>query len=157
MSDKLHFLWVGETKNGALSQLERDYLERIGRFFPSSVITVPADKNRSRSTGEIRDAESRRLLEAVPDGATLVVLDERGKHLTSKEFASWLDERLQSNPHGVAFVTGGDLGLSAEIRKRAAKVLALSMMTLPHEMARVILLEQVYRSCTLVRGIRYHK
>jgi 23S rRNA (pseudouridine1915-N3)-methyltransferase len=86
-----------------------------------------------------------------------VVLDERGQVIDSLKFAKWLERLTIDSPHGVNFVVGGDVGLDATIKQRADKLLSLSPMTLPHQLARVILLEQIYRACTLMRGISYHK
>jgi 23S rRNA (pseudouridine1915-N3)-methyltransferase len=85
------------------------------------------------------------------------VLDERGQMLDSLKFARWLERLTIDSPHGIHFVVGGDLGLDDSVRNRADKVLSLSAMTLPHQVARVVLLEQIYRACTLIRNIRYHK
>lgn len=157
MADKLRFLRVGPTKNAGLAEMESDYLARIGRFYPASLVTVTPEKNRSKSDAEIRAIETRRLIDAAAGPATLVTVDERGVQWTSPRFAKWLGQEVDGNPHGVTFVTGGDLGLTEEIRTAAGLVLSLSTMTLPHEMARIILLEQVYRACTILRGVKYHK
>jgi 23S rRNA (pseudouridine1915-N3)-methyltransferase len=118
---------------------------------------IKPEKGRSRSEGEIIDIESRRLIAALPPQGKVVTLDERGREMTSVELSRWLEKETIHNPHGVSFVMGGDLGLNDEIRSRAGLVLALSQMTLPHELARVVLLEQLYRACTLIRNIAYHK
>jgi len=86
-----------------------------------------------------------------------VVLDERGQPFDSLKFAKWLERLTVDQPHGVTFVMGGDVGLDDSIRERADKVLSLSTMTLPHQLARVVLVEQIYRACTLMRNIPYHK
>lgn len=157
MTDKLRFVRVGETRNEALAGMEADYLGRISRFYPASFVTVTPEKNRSRGDGEIRELETRKLLEAAEGSGTLVAVDERGSTWTSVKFSKWLGSEVDRNPHGVVFITGGDLGYTEEIRNVAGLVLSLSTMTLPHEMARVVLLEQVYRACTILRGVRYHK
>jgi 23S rRNA (pseudouridine1915-N3)-methyltransferase len=87
----------------------------------------------------------------------VVVLDERGRSIDSLKFASWLERLTIDQPHGVTFVMGGDVGLDESVRRRADYVLSLSAMTLPHQMARAVLLEQIYRACTLMRNIPYHK
>lgn len=102
-------------------------------------------------------AQSARLLAAIPDRGYTVVLDERGQVFDSLKFARWLERLTIDQPHGVHFVVGGDVGLDETVRKRADTLLALSAMTLPHQVARVVLLEQIYRACTLMRNIRYHK
>ena len=85
------------------------------------------------------------------------MLDERGQTLDSLKFARWLERRTIDSPHGISFVVGGDVGLDESIKQRADLLLSLSAMTLPHQIARVVLLEQIYRACTLMRNIRYHK
>jgi 23S rRNA (pseudouridine1915-N3)-methyltransferase len=77
--------------------------------------------------------------------------------LDSLKFAKWIERLTIDSPHGVNFVIGGDSGFDDSVRKRADKLLSLSPMTLPHQFARVLLLEQVYRACTLIRNIPYHK
>lgn len=154
---KLRLIWVGRISDRASRQLAERYLERIRAVYPVEVVEVPPEKARSRSDDEIISLESARLLGALPEKGKVVVLDERGKQLSSVGFGKWLEKETIHNPYGVSFVMGGDLGLSDGIRSRADRVLALSQMTLPHEMARVVLLEQIYRACTLIRNIRYHK
>ena len=86
-----------------------------------------------------------------------MVLDERGQPMDSLKFAKWLERLTIDQPHGVNFVMGGDAGLDDAVKQRAQKLLSLSAMTLPHQLARVLLLEQIYRACTLMRNIPYHK
>ena len=86
-----------------------------------------------------------------------MVLDERGQPMDSLKFAKWLERLTIDQPHGVNFVMGGDAGLDDAVKQRAQKLLTLSAMTLPHQLARVLLLEQIYRACTLMRNIPYHK
>jgi 23S rRNA (pseudouridine1915-N3)-methyltransferase len=77
--------------------------------------------------------------------------------MDSLKFAKWLERLTMDQPQGVTFVVGGDVGLAENVRQRADLVLSLSAMTLPHQLARVLLLEQIYRACTLMRNIPYHK
>jgi 23S rRNA (pseudouridine1915-N3)-methyltransferase len=102
-------------------------------------------------------AESERLIAAIPPRGSTIVLDERGESMDSLKFSKWLERLTVQESGGVHFIMGGDLGLSDQVRNRADKVLSLSPMTMPHQLARVVLLEQVYRACTLIRNIRYHK
>jgi 23S rRNA (pseudouridine1915-N3)-methyltransferase len=96
-------------------------------------------------------------LAAIPDRGYVIVLDERGQTFDSLKFARWLERLTIDSPHGVNFVVGGDVGIDDTIRQRADKLLSLSAMTLPHQLARLVLLEQIYRACTLMRNIPYHK
>ena len=102
-------------------------------------------------------AQSARLLAAIPARGYTVVLDDRGRSMDSLKFAKWLERLTIDQPHGVTFVVGGDVGLSDAVRQRADLLLSLSAMTLPHQLARVVLVEQIYRACTLMRNVPYHK
>ena len=154
---KLRLIWIGKISERPLRQLAERYEERIRQFLPIEMVEVRPEKSRSRSDSEIIAIESQRLIDALPSQGKIVTMDERGREMTSVQLAKWLERETVHNPHGVSFAMGGDLGLSDEIRSRADMVLALSQMTLPHELARVVLLEQLYRACTLIRNIAYHK
>ena len=155
---KFRFIWGGSHADSELAGNVRRYLERIGHFFPIEVIEVPPERGRQRQSDvAIMRAQSARLLAAIPDRGYTVVLDERGQTSDSLKFAKWIERLTIDQPHGVNFVVGGDLGLDDSVRQRADRLLSLSPMTLPHQLARVILLEQVYRACTLIRNIQYHK
>ncbi|HET7434259.1 MAG TPA: 23S rRNA (pseudouridine(1915)-N(3))-methyltransferase RlmH [Thermoanaerobaculia bacterium] len=155
---KFRLIWAGSHADAEFGAAIERYLNRIKHFFPIELIPVAAERGRqSQSDVAIIRAQSARLLAAIPDRGYTVVLDERGQQLDSLKFSSWLERLTIDNPHGVNFVIGGDAGLDETIRKRADKLLSLSAMTLPHQFARVILLEQIYRACTLMRNIPYHK
>ncbi|MDX1583698.1 MAG: 23S rRNA (pseudouridine(1915)-N(3))-methyltransferase RlmH [Thermoanaerobaculia bacterium] len=154
---KLRLIWVGRISDRSCSRLVETYLGRVRQYFPAEITVVSPEKARSRSDEEIIAIESSRLVDALPARGKVVVLDERGGQMSSVAFGTWLERETVHNPYGVSFVMGGDLGLDDGIRSRADRVLALSQMTLPHELARVVLLEQIYRACTLIRNVRYHK
>ena len=117
----------------------------------------PVRGRQSKDDQSVLRADSDRLVAALPSKGTTVVLDERGKAMDSLTFARWVENETVRNPYDLTFVMGGDVGFDDRVRQRADLLLSLSAMTLPHEMARVILFEQVYRACTLMRNIRYHK
>jgi 23S rRNA (pseudouridine1915-N3)-methyltransferase len=155
---KFRFIWAGSHADAELAQAAERYLNRVRHFFPVEVIEVPPQRGRqAQSDVAIMRAQSARLLAAIPDRGHVVVLDERGQLFDSLKFAKWVERLTVDSPHGVNFVVGGDVGFDDSVRARADKLLALSPMTLPHQFARVILLEQVYRACTLMRNISYHK
>lgn len=111
----------------------------------------------SRASGQkARDEEGAALLSKLGPRDVLVALDERGKALGSVEFARWLQTQ-QANGRDLACAIGGDEGLSDAVRARAGLILSLSAMTLPHRLARLVLMEQLYRAFTIVRGEPYHK
>jgi 23S rRNA (pseudouridine1915-N3)-methyltransferase len=155
---KFRLIQAGSNADAGLAGTAEKYLERIGHFYPIEVIEVPTERGRQRQSDlAIMRAQSARLLAAIPDRGYTVVLDERGQMLDSLKFAKWIERLTIDSPHGINFVAGGDLGFDDSVRQRADQLLSLSLMTLPHQMARVILLEQIYRACTLIRNIRYHK
>jgi 23S rRNA (pseudouridine1915-N3)-methyltransferase len=155
---KFRLIWGGSHADAELAAAAERYLGRIRHFFPIEVVEVASERGRQRQSDvAIMRAQSARLLAAIPDRGYVVVLDERGQTMDSLKFAKWIERLTIDSPHGVNFVVGGDVGFDDSVRKRADKLLALSPMTLPHQFARVILLEQIYRACTLMRNISYHK
>jgi 23S rRNA (pseudouridine1915-N3)-methyltransferase len=155
---KLRLIWPTPNADAELEPLLDRYFGRIKHFFPIERIEIAPERGRqSQSDVTIMRAQSARLLAAVPDRGYVIVLDERGQTFDSLKFARWLERLTIDSPHGVNFVVGGDVGIDDTIRQRADKLLSLSAMTLPHQLARLVLLEQIYRACTLMRNIPYHK
>jgi len=155
---KFKFIWAGSHADAELAEAVERYLNRIKHFFPIDVTEVPPERGRqSASDVAIMRAQSERILASIPERGYTVVLDERGRTLDSLKFAKWLERLTIDSPHGVNFVVGGDVGLGPDVQRRADMLLSLSAMTLPHQIARVVLLEQIYRACTLMRNIPYHK
>jgi 23S rRNA (pseudouridine1915-N3)-methyltransferase len=155
---KFRLFWVRSNADAEFAAAIDRYTDRIRHFFPIEVTEVAPERGRqSQSDVSIMRAESARLLAAIPDRGYTIVLDERGQSLDSLKFAAWVERLTMDHPHGINFVMGGDVGLADSIRQRADRLLSLSAMTLPHQIARVVLLEQIYRACTLMRNIPYHK
>ena len=150
---KLTFLSVGKDRSGLFSPGVDEYVKRLNHTAKVSVVELPE----SRAEGaRAKTEEGQALLKKLTPKDVLVALDERGKALSSVDFAKWLG-RQQDSGKDVAFVIGGDEGLSDEVRARASLVLSLSAMTLPHRLARLVLVEQVYRGFSILRGEPYHK
>lgn len=150
---KLTFLSVGKDRSGLFSPGVDEYVRRLGHAAKVAVVEL----GESRATGaRAKEEEGRALLGKLGPRDVLVALDERGRQLSSVDFAKWLG-RQQDSARDLAFVVGGDEGLSEEVRGRAALVLSLSAMTLPHRLARLLLVEQVYRAFSILRGEPYHK
>lgn len=155
---KFTLIWVGENSDREFEVAIDRYFNRIKHFFPVEIVTVRPEKSRqSKSDLAIMHADSARLLQALPSRGTTVVLDERGEHITSVKFAKWLESVIVREPYGVHFVMGGDVGMDDSVRARGDRMIALSAMTLPHQVARLVLIEQLYRACTLMRNVPYHK
>ena len=147
---------VGRLRGWAAEGSE-DYLKRLGRYFPVEVAEVAEEDMNRRSPEEVLSAEASRLLKRIPSGAYVITLDrEKGKPLSSEELARRLDALGTSGRSHVAFVLGGPLGLSPELLGLADEALSFGRITLPHALARVVLLEQLYRAAKIERGEKYH-
>jgi len=137
-----------------------EYEARAARYWPFEAHEVREEPARGALSGalldRVRALEGERLLARVPAGAIAVACDERGETWTSERFAAWLRER-RDEARDVAFVVGGAHGLAPAVREAARVLLAVAPWTVPHEMARLVLAEQLYRAGTIVRGEPYHK
>ncbi len=152
---RLHFVWIGKTRDRYCAALIDDYLERIKRFAPCEV----SELKEQRGGGEKRviAAESEKLIAAVERDDLVVLLDENGREFSSPQMADFIGKQQQAGTKRLAFVIGGFAGVSDEVKKRADVQLALSRLTLTHELARVVLTEQIYRAFTLLAGLPYHR
>lgn len=147
---------VGRVKGWAADGCE-DYAGRIGRHFPVRVVEVAEEDMNRRSRDEVLAAEAARLVKSVPSGAHVVALDrERGVQISSEKAARRLEALGSAGRSHVAFVLGGPLGLAPELLERADEVWSFGAVTLPHALARVVLLEQLYRAVKIGRGEKYH-
>lgn len=134
-----------------------DYLKRFTREFPVSIKSVPAVKRpKNASIEQIVEQESQALLTAVPKNHRIIALDERGGQYTTRQFAQLIEQWRHDGDH-VALLIGGADGLSETCRKHADQLISLSSMTLPHGLARLLLVEQLYRAWSLMRGMPYHR
>ena len=147
---------VGKPRDASLAAAIRDYESRAARYWPLDVREVRQESAADRSAGRARDAEGERLLAAVPPAAQVVTCDVSGRSYTSERFAEWL-QSLRERAVDVALLIGGAHGLSEAVRSRASSTLSLAPWTLPHELARLVLAEQLYRAGTIVRREPYHK
>ena len=147
---------VGKPRDRHLAAAIDEYETRAARYWPLSVAEVREASGRGVSPTETRRREGERLLERVPDGALLFACDERGDRLVSSDFATLLVQARDA-ARDVAFVIGGAYGLDDTVRRVAGRALQLAPWTLPHELARLVLAEQLYRAGTIARGEPYHK
>lgn len=141
---------------GPLAPAVAEYEARAARYWPFEAHAVREEPARGASPDEVRAREGERLLARAPAGAVVVACDERGDAWTSARFAAWLAEQRDA-ARDVAFVIGGAYGLASAVRDAARVRLAVAPWTLPHEMARLVLAEQLYRAGTIARGEPYHK
>ena len=147
---------VGKPRDANLAGAIREYETRAGRYWPLDVHEVREEPARSGSADLVREREGERLLSSIPQGAQVIACDLTGRALSSEEFAAWL-QQLRERARDVALVIGGAFGLGASVKERATSSLALASWTLPHELARLVLAEQLYRAGTITRGEPYHK
>jgi 23S rRNA (pseudouridine1915-N3)-methyltransferase len=147
---------VGKPRDANLGGAIREYETRAGRYWPLAVHEVREEPARSGSADLVRVREGERLLAAIPAGAQVVSCDVNGRARTSEEFAQWLQD-LRERARDVAILIGGAFGLSDAVRQRASASLSLAPWTLPHELARLVLAEQLYRAGSITRGEPYHK
>jgi len=146
---------VGKPRQAAIAAAIREYEARAGRYWPLDVQEVREEPSRSAPAARVRQREGERLAVRCA-GAHVVVCDEAGEGMTSEGFAAWL-QRERERARDVAFVIGGAFGLDPALRAQAPVRLALAPWTLSHELARLVLAEQLYRAGTIVRGEPYHK
>ena len=154
---KVEIVVVGRSR-GPLATAVADYEERAGRYWKLRIHEVDEGVKGGRSDPErVQEAEAERILGRVPDGLELVALTREGKGMGSRTLSRYLSRHAVRGSPGVVFVIGGAFGLGPAVLARAARTLSLSPMTFPHDMARLILAEQLYRAGTIARGEPYHK
>jgi 23S rRNA (pseudouridine1915-N3)-methyltransferase len=152
---KLIVAAVGKPRNAALAAAIEHYESRAAKYWPLDVREVREEGARGAPVRVVQEKEAERLFSRV-EGATVVACDERGTAMTSAKFASFVQE-ARERARDLAFVIGGAYGLADSLRERAQTRLALASWTLPHELARLVLAEQLYRAGTVIRGEPYHK
>ena len=154
---KLWIITVGKT-GGMLQTVVADYETRARRYWQLEILEVKEERSgRGVSKDDVREAEAERLLKRVPADAELVALTRRGDAWGSDRFAAFLQRAAAQAHPGFAFVIGGAYGLSDDLLRQAHRRMRLSAFTLPHDVARLVLVEQLYRAGTIVRGEPYHK
>lgn len=155
MSREFVVVWAGRHQRQGWDQLCGDYRGRIERFLPIREVAVKV-----RETGdsdERQRAEARALEAALPKPVWTIALDRTGEMLSSEALAERLTRWKRDWPHSIAFLLGSDLGLAPEIKKNSRLVWSFGPLTLPHELARLVLYEQLYRALCIDAGINYHR
>jgi 23S rRNA (pseudouridine1915-N3)-methyltransferase len=151
----IKIVWVGRTKSEALRSLTNDYLHRLTKFVRCEVVEV---RESAASADEgIKNEEATRILNVLSQNATVIVLDVEGRQWSSHELAGQIEKWQNASEREIAFVIGGHLGIARIVRERAFHLWSLSRLTFTHEMARVVLIEQLYRAYTITRGVPYQK
>lgn len=155
---KLRIIVVDRTRAPFLREGETFYLERLRKYAQVEWVIVKPEKIiKGRSTEDILSIEGKTIARRLVQGDYLVSLDREGEQYDSEGLSDWLT-KLSSRSRGwLCFITGGPLGLSTDILRRSDTAISLSRLTLTHEMSRLLLLEQLYRAFTILRGEKYHK
>lgn len=158
---KITILTVGKIKEKYLKDAIAEYSKRLSRYCRLEIIEVADEKTPDNASETVEDAirskEAERILKYVKEDAYIITLEIGGKQLASEELAEKIEKLgIQGNSH-IIFIIGGSIGLGKEVLERSDYALSFSRMTFPHQLMRVILLEQIYRSYRIINGEPYHK
>ena len=157
----IQLIAVGKVKEAWMREGCAEYLKRLCAWSHVSIVEVDEYRLPDHpSVAQIADCiekEGRRILEKVPKNSRLVAMCIESKQLSSEQFASWIAKSASEGAGNITFVIGGSYGLSGEVKSRAALLLSMSPMTFPHQLARVLLLEQIYRAFSINVNAKYHK
>jgi 23S rRNA (pseudouridine1915-N3)-methyltransferase len=149
---RFRFVWIGKTKDKNWRALQEDYLKRLSYFVKFEITEL-----RDGAPHESIEAESKRILENLNQSNFVCLLDVKGRASSSHELAETIEKWQNRGFREIAFVIGGANGVSSEVVEKADYSLSLSDLTLTHEMARVVLIEQLYRGFTIIKGFPYQK
>lgn len=154
---KLQFYSIGKPHDDFYKKGIEDFTKRINNYYKIEWIIIPPLKNAaSLSTNNLKDLEAQALLSKINKDDFLVLLDETGQQLTSVELANFISQKTIINVRSIIFLIGGAYGVSDEVKQRANFTWSLSKLVFPHMLVRLILAEQVYRACTILRNEKYH-
>lgn len=152
---------VGKLKEKYLKDAISEYSKRLNRYCKLDIIELQDEKTPENASSKeetlIKEKEGEKILSSIKDNMYVVALDLNGKMLSSEEFSTFIEDLGLKGSSNIAFVIGGSLGLSKEVLNRADYKLCFSKMTFPHQLFRVMLLEQIYRGFRISRGEPYHK
>ncbi|CAN5519333.1 23S rRNA (pseudouridine(1915)-N(3))-methyltransferase RlmH [soil metagenome] len=149
---KFRFVWIGKTKEKNYRALQEEYLQRLSHFVKCEVFEI-----RESAAHETKEIEGKRILEKLNHSSFVCLLDVIGRNPSSPELAQQVEKWQNAGIKEISFVIGGAGGVSAEVAQRADFRLSLSFLTFTHEMARVVMVEQLYRAYTIIKGFPYQK
>ena len=154
---KLHVVFTGRTTGKLFQDAISDYQRRLGHYLPFSIEELPDLKNvSSLSEGQQKEREADQLFDRLQPGDVLVLLDEKGREFTSRQFSAFVEQKMQTVSKRLVFLIGGPYGFSPRVYAAAQDKISLSKMTFSHQMVRLFLIEQIYRACTIIQGEPYH-
>ena len=155
---RLHLVFIGKTGFSELDAGINRYFDRLRFYVPTQIHLIKAEKITPKSTDEaVKEKEAERVLKLLEKQDCLVIWDQHGKDVDSVTFAKFLDDLRNNGVSEVWMVVGGPLGVSPRLLARAHFVFSLSRMTFPHDLARLMVMEQLYRAFTILKGEPYHK
>jgi 23S rRNA (pseudouridine1915-N3)-methyltransferase len=154
---KLQLWSLGKAHEAYVKMGVEDFTKRINNYFPSDWTIIPPLKNAATlSESDLKRKEGEVILSMLQKDDYLVLLDERGKSFTSEKLAEFIQQRANESTKNVIFLIGGAFGVDEAVSKRANHKWSLSQLVFPHQLVRLILAEQVYRACTILRNEKYH-
>ena len=154
---KISFWSVGKAHETYVKNGIEEFTKRLSNYFPVQWNLLPVPKNAALlSEADLKKREGEMILNFLKDDDYLIALDERGKEFTSEGLAAFLQQRANESSKHLVFLIGGAFGLDEKVLKRAKLKWSLSPLTFPHQLVRLILAEQVYRACTILRNEKYH-
>lgn len=154
---KIQFISVGKPHEEYIEKGVTDFTGRIQKYFPAQWVIIPPVKNASSlPEAELKKQEAKNILQKINADDFLVLLDERGRQMSSEELAKFIQAKANSNVKNLVFLIGGAFGVDAEIMQRASYTWSFSKLVFPHMLIRLMLAEQVYRACTILRNEKYH-
>ena len=154
---RIHVMFIGKTTGKLFQEAISDYQQRLTHYVPFAIEEVPDLKNTKGLTEEQqKEKEADMVFDRLQSGDVLVLLDEKGKEFTSREFSSFLENKMHTVNKRLVLLIGGPYGFSQRIYDAAQGKISLSKMTFSHQMVRLFLIEQIYRAFTIMRGEPYH-
>ena len=151
----INFIWFGQSKYDEYERLIKMFDKRL-KHYCKHTITILKDSKNHRDPNHQKRVEATQILSVLKPSDYFVLLDESGKSMSSRQLSQFLQKRMNASTNNVVFLIGGAYGVDQTIFDRANYILSLSKLTMTHDMARLLLLEQVYRGYTILRGEKYH-
>ena len=154
---KFQFINIGKPHDEALKKAIDDFTKRVNNYYSAEWLIIPPVKNAAAlPEAELKKQEAKIILNKIKNDDFLMLLDETGKQLTSVELSNFIEQKINTGVRTIVFLIGGAFGVSDEIKQRADFIWSLSKLVFPHVLVRLILAEQVYRACTILRNEKYH-
>lgn len=153
---KIKFLWLGTTKDQAFRSVIKDYEDRLKHYTRISIVMLKEARYKNLSTEEQKRVEAKQIMDELTPSDYVVLMDERGNHMTSIELSKWMQHKMNISLSQLVIIIAGPHGAHQILKDRADYIMSLSHLTLTHDMARILTMEQVYRGYTIIKGEKYH-